>query len=55
MSLILRILFVLAGLIAALFVTRDGTYFALVHIWFAIGLVFVMAISSGRLVLRRKA
>jgi hypothetical protein len=56
MSLILRIVFVLAGLIAALFVARDTVNFELVQTWLSIALVaLVLGIGSVWLFLRRKA
>jgi hypothetical protein len=54
MSLILRIVFVLAGLIAALFVARDTLHFELVQTWLSIVLVIVLGVGSAWL-LRRKA
>jgi hypothetical protein len=41
MSLILRIVFVIAGLMTALFVARDALNFELVQTWMAILLVVV--------------
>jgi hypothetical protein len=56
MSLILRIVFVLAGLITALFVARDTVNFELVQTWLSIALVAaVLGIGSVWLFLRRKA
>lgn len=53
MSVILRIIFVLAGLITALFVARDTMKFDLVQTWMAI--VFVAILMGGGLwALRRK-
>lgn len=55
MSLILRIVFVLAGLITALFVARDGLKFELVQTWVSIAPVIVM-VGIGRVwLLWRKA
>ncbi|MET0678181.1 MAG: hypothetical protein ABW175_20480 [Bradyrhizobium sp.] len=42
MSVILRIVFVVAGLITALFVARDALNFDLIQTWTAIGLVTVL-------------
>jgi len=42
MSVILRILFVLAGLITALFVAHDALNFELIQTWVAILLVIVL-------------
>jgi hypothetical protein len=55
MSLILRIVFVLAGLITALFVARDALHFELVQTWVSIAFV-VVAVGAGSVwLLRRKA
>jgi hypothetical protein len=55
MSLILRIVFVLTGLITALFVARDALHFELVQTWISIALVIV-AVGVGSIwLLRRKA
>ena len=55
MSLILRIVFVLAGLITALFVARDALNFELVQTWVSIALVIVVAGVGSVWLLRRKA
>jgi hypothetical protein len=55
MSLILRIVFVFAGLITALFVARDTLNFELVQTWVSIALVIVVAGVGGVWLLRRKA
>ena len=55
MSLILRIVFVLAGLIAALFVARDALNFELVQTWVSIALVIVVVCIGSVWLLRRKA
>ncbi len=55
MSLILRIVFVLAGLITALFVARDQLNFELVQTWVSIALVIVGLGVGSLWVLRRRA
>jgi hypothetical protein len=55
MSLILRIVFVLAGLITALFVARDTLNFELVQTWVSISLVIVVVGVGSVWLLRRKA
>jgi hypothetical protein len=54
MSVILRILFVLAGFLAALFVARDSLNFDLVQTWVAIVLVAIAMGVGGLWALRRK-
>jgi hypothetical protein len=54
MSVILRIVFVLSGLITALFVARGALHFELVQTWVSIALVIVLGVGSAWL-LRRKA
>jgi len=54
MSLILRIVFLLAGLITALFIARDALNFELVQTWVSIVLVIVV-VGVASLWLRRKA
>ena len=54
MSVILRIVFVIAGLITALFVARDTLHFELVQTWIAILLVAVL-VGAGLWGLRRRA
>jgi hypothetical protein len=55
MSLILRIVFVLAGLITALFVAREAVQFELVQTWVSIVLV-IAAVGVGSIwLMRRKA
>lgn len=54
MSVILRILFVLAGFLTALFVARDTLNFDLVQTWVAILLVAVLMGVGGLWALRRK-
>ena len=47
MSVILRILFIVAGLITALFVARDALHFELIQTWVAIVLAaFILAVGS---------
>jgi hypothetical protein len=53
MSLILRIVFVLAGVLTALFVTRDALNFELVQTWVSIALVIVV-VGVGSVWLRRR-
>jgi hypothetical protein len=55
MSLILRIVFVLSGLIAALFVARDALNFEFVQTWISIALVTVIVCVGSLWLLRRKA
>ena len=55
MSLVLRIVFVLAGLITALFVARDALNFELVQTWVSIALVIVVVGVGSVWLLRRKA
>jgi len=54
MSVVLRILFVLAGFLAALFVARDSLNFDLVQTWVAIVLVAIAMGVGGLWALRRK-
>jgi len=54
MSVILRIVFVLAGFITALFVARDALHFDLVQSWIAILLVAILLGVGGVWALRRK-
>ena len=54
MSVILRIVFVLAGFITALFVARDALHFDLVQSWIAILLVAILLGAGGVWALRRK-
>ncbi len=55
MSLILRIVFVLAGLIATLFIERDAVNFELVQTWLSIALIVaVLGVGSIWLFPRRK-
>jgi hypothetical protein len=53
MSLILRIVFVLAGVLTALFVARDALNFELVQTWVSIALVIVV-VGVGSVWLRRR-
>jgi hypothetical protein len=53
MSLILRVVFVLAGLITALFVARDALNFELVQTWVSIALV-IAVVGAGSIWLRRR-
>jgi hypothetical protein len=55
MSLILRIVFLVAGLIAALFVARDTLNFELVQTWVSIVLVIVVVVVGSVWLVRRKA
>jgi hypothetical protein len=55
MSLILRVVFILAGLITALFVARDALNFELVQTWVSIALVIVVVGVGGVWLRRRKA
>jgi len=55
MSLILRIVFLVAGLIAALFVARDTLNFELVQTWVSIVLVIVVVVAGSVWLVRRKA
>jgi hypothetical protein len=55
MSLILRIVFLLAGLIAALFVARDTLNFELVQTWVSIVLVIIVVVVGSVWLVRRKA
>jgi hypothetical protein len=55
MSLILRIVFVLAGVVTALFVARDSLHFELVQTWVSIALVIVAVGIGSVWCLRRKA
>jgi len=55
MSLILRIVFIIAGLVTALFVARDSLNFELVQTWVSIVLVLVVAGIGSVWLLRRKA
>ena len=54
MSVILRVLFVIAGLITAWFVARDALHFELVQTWVAILLVAVLVGVGSIWALRRK-
>ena len=54
MSVILRILFVIAGLITALFVARDALNFDLIQTWVAILLVIVLVAVGSLWALRQK-
>ncbi|MHC2620179.1 uncharacterized protein YneF (UPF0154 family) [Bradyrhizobium huanghuaihaiense] len=54
MSLILRILFVLAGAITALFVARDALNFTIIQTFVAILLVTVVLLAGSLWSLRRK-
>jgi hypothetical protein len=54
MSVILRILFIAAGLITALFVARDALHFELVQTWVAILLVTFLIAIGILWALRRK-
>ena len=54
MSVILRILFVAAGLITALFVARDALNFELIQTWVAILLAAVLLAVGTLWALRRK-
>jgi hypothetical protein len=55
MSLILRIVFLLAGLITALFIARDALNFELVQTWVSIVLVIVVVGVASLWLRRRKA
>ena len=55
MSLILRIVFIMAGLITALFVARDALHFELVQTWVSIALVIVLVGVGSVWLLRWKA
>ena len=55
MSVILRIIFVVAGLITALFVARNALNFELVQTWVAILLVTVVLAVGALWVRRQKA
>ncbi|WP_198964777.1 hypothetical protein [Bradyrhizobium sp. C9] len=55
MSIILRILFVVAGGIVALFVARDSLHFDLIQTWVSIVLMAVVAAIAGFWARRRKA
>ncbi len=55
MSLILRVVLVLAGSITALFVARDALNFELIQTWMSIALVAVVASLASVWLLRRKA
>jgi hypothetical protein len=55
MSLILRIVFLLAGLITALFIARDALNFELVQTWVSIVLVIVVVGVASVWLRRRKA
>ena len=54
MSVILRILFIVAGFITALFVARDSLNFDLVQTWMAILLVIILVGAGSLWALRRK-
>jgi hypothetical protein len=54
MSVILRLLFIIAGFIAALFVARNTLNFELVQTWVAILLVAILAGIGGLWARRRK-
>ena len=54
MSVILRILFVIAGLIAALFIARDTLNFELVQTWVAILLAAVLFTVASLWALRQQ-
>jgi len=55
MSLILRILFVLAGAITALFVARDALNFTIIQTFVAILLLTGVLLAGGLWSMRRKA
>ncbi len=55
MSLVLRIVFILAGLVTALFVARDALHFELVQTWVSIAVVIVVLGVGSIWLLRRKA
>jgi hypothetical protein len=54
MSVLLRVLFVMAGFITALFVARDAMHFDLVQTWVAILLATILLAVGGLWALRRK-
>jgi hypothetical protein len=54
MSVILRLLFIIAGFIAALFVARNTLNFELVQTWVAILLVAILVGIGGLWARRRK-
>lgn len=51
---ILRLIFIVAGLITALFVARDALHFELIQTWVAILLVVILAGAASLWALRRK-
>ncbi|MCC8979915.1 hypothetical protein [Bradyrhizobium acaciae] len=55
MSIILRIFFVIAGAIVALFVARDSLHFDLIQTWVSIVLVIIVAGIASFWARRRKA
>jgi hypothetical protein len=54
MSVILRIVFVVAGLVTALFVARDAMNFELIQTWVAILLVAVLLAVGSLWAMRQK-
>jgi hypothetical protein len=54
MSVILRLLFIIAGFITALFIARDALNFELIQTWVAILLVTVLVGVGSLWALRRK-
>lgn len=54
MSLILRLVFVVAGLLTALFVARDALNFELVQTWVAVVLALIVLAAGSLWALRQK-
>jgi hypothetical protein len=55
MSLILRIVFIIVGLITGLFVARDALHFELVQTWMSIAFVIVVVSVGSIWLMRGKA
>lgn len=55
MSVVLRIVFVLAGLIAALIVSREGVQFEMIQTWISLALVLVVVAAGSIWMLRRRS
>jgi hypothetical protein len=54
MSVILRIIFIVAGLVTAVFVARDALNFELIQTWVSIVLVIVVVVAGSLWALRQK-